>query len=938
MSNNYWNQQPDNNNGNQQNGYPRSGNLLRNYSEQTVQAPPQYAPPPVQAPQGAPPYSPLPPVYTPQQQAWPAPQGWPSPSFFNSAMQTVRRWSGKIAAAHGNVDQDPLVLYRPTTPPQALPPKSKPWKRSHSLRVAMQMRHRRERWKQGRPTGQKIWTTILTIFAILVVVTISSGTASGYAYYQSQLPRLQGLANQQIEQSTRIYDRNYHLLYTAYDNATGRGTPVTYNYIPGVMQDAMVAAEDHTFWDNSGIDPQGILRAAGQYSSSGSVQSGGSTITQQVIKNLTHDTQVSLQRKIPEATLAIGLAQQYPKWKILEMYLNISPFGAQELGVDAAAEDYFGLKPQCDPNFNCKPAIAFLDLDVKTGKHNPLLALARASLLAGMPQSPVSYDPTLGSDHIKLALERQDYVLQQMLALNMHINTALGDQVNDLGAITPAIIQQVEALTSKMTFGGFKYQKLAPHFVDWVTGQLETALGTDPKTGSVDEATGVHLFLSGGFNIRTTIDLNLENFVENNVRHHLRDREYQVFVGDYGPLNQVHNVNDSAVVVMSAKTGEVLAMDGSADYNDNNPLIAGQVNAALARRQPGSSFKPIVYATAFQMGWYPGIVLPDRKTYFPTSNNPPVGGDITTTTYHPYDYGNTYHNINSNIVLDIANSFNVPAVKTLEFAGFDNVLNMARRFGITDIDQDAIDYSKAYNAQHHTHVNFTVAQTEGPSFALGTAGVSLLQMVGAYQVFANEGKRIPPQGILDIWDNYGHNLYHYDPNKLPTSPVISPQIAFLMSSILQDNQARALEFAGDPVLTMQDWDNRPVAAKTGTTENFQDNWTLGYTPDVVVGVWSGNANGAYMNNVVGITGAAPIWHDVIEYASGRCMPGCGDLKFTPDQFVQPPGVRPQAVNTVNGLAGSGYTTYMLDSEVPQQSGFSSNNGNSNGTPTPTPTP
>ncbi len=164
-----------------------------------------------------------------------------------------------------------------------------------------------------------------------------------------------------------------------------------------------------------------------------------------------------------------------------------------------------------------------------------------------------------------------------------------------------------------------------------------------------------------------------------------------------------------------------------------------------------------------------------------------------------------------------------------------------------------------------------------------------------------------------------------------------------MSSILSNNPARAIEFSGDPVLTMDDWDGRPVAAKTGTTDNFQDNWTIGYTPDIVVGVWSGNANGAYMtNNVVGITGAAPIWHDAIEYASGRCIGGCGDLSFPPDQFVPPAGVIQQSVNTVNGLAGNGYLTWMLDSDVPQQSGLltqpgkgtgnskGSGNGNGNG--------
>src|SRR6266571_4683430 len=930
MSNNYWNQQPENNNGSHTNGSPRSGSLIRNYSDQTVQAPPQYSPLIGQIPQAPPSqYSPMPPVNTSQQQEWPSPQAWPTPTLFGNAMQTVRRWTGKMTVARGgDVDQDPLVLYRPATPPPVLAPRSKPWKRSHSVRVAMQMRHRRERWNQGRPTGQRIAIISATIFALLLVIVLSSGAASGYAYYQSQLPRLQVLANSQIEQSTRIYDRNGKLLYVAYDNKTGRGTPVSYKYIPGVLQDAMLAAEDHTFWDNSGIDPQGILRAVTQYSSSGSVQSGGSTITQQVIKNLTHDTQVSLQRKIPEAALAIGLTQQYPKWKILEMYFNISPFGAQELGVDAAAEDYFGLKPKCDQNFKCTPAVAFLDQNQK-GKPDPLLALARASLLAGMPQNPVSFDPILGADHIKHALIRQDYVLQQMLALNMHINTALGDQTIDIGPITPDIIQRVETLTAgKKFFTGYHYFKNAPHFVDWVTTQVETALGN----GNMDA--GVTPFLTGGFNIRTTIDSNLENYVENNVRHHLQDREYQIFVGDYGPLNTVHNVNDSAVVVMNAKTGEVLAMDGSAEYNDptKDPKIAGEVNAALALRQPGSSFKPIVYATAFQMGWYPGIVLPDKKTYFPNAGASCPGFNFPA--YCPTDYGGGYHNLNSNIVLDIANSFNIPAIKALEFAGFDNVLTMARRFGITDIDQDVANYNK----QHKSHL--TVAQYVSSSLALVTAGVSLLQLVGAYQVFANQGARIPPQSILDIWDNYGHNLYHYDPK---ATQVISQQIAFLISSILSNNQARAIEFGGDNVLTMQDWDDRPVAAKTGTTDNFQDNWTVGYTPDLVVGVWSGNANGAYMTNgVVGITGAAPIWHDVIEYASGKCDQGCGDIKFPADQFVQPTGgVNPvilQSVNTVNGLAGNGYSSLMLDSDIPQQSGLATKNGNDNGTPTPTPTP
>ena len=930
MSNNYWNQQPENYNSNHTNGSPHSGSLVHNYSNQTMQAPPQYSPLTGQ---------------TPQQQNWPGPQTWPTPTVVGNAMQTVRRWTGKMAAARvSNVDQDPLVLYHPTTPPPVLAPKSKPWKRSHSVRVAMHMRHRRERWNQGRLTGQRIAIVTMTIFALLLVSILSSGAASGYAYYQSQLPRLQGLANSQIEQSTRIYDRNGQLLYVAYDNKSGhgRGTPVRYQNIPGVMQDAMIAAEDHTFWDNSGIDPQGILRAATQYSSSGSVQSGGSTITQQVIKNLTHETQISLQRKIPEATLAIGLTQQYPKWKILEMYFNISPFGAQELGVNAAAEDYFGLHSKCDSHFNCIPAIAFLDRDLakcknpnddSTCKEDPLLGLARASLLAGMPQSPVSYDPTLGKANKERALARQDYVLQEMLALNMHINIAPGDQTIDNGPITQDIIQQVEARTNKMAFTGFRSVKKDPHFVDWIITQMEITLGTttDPKTGkvTVDDSLGANLFLSGGFNIRTTIDSKLQTYVERAAKRHIQQPELQPFTGGYGPLNVTNNLNDSAVVVMNAKTGEVLAMNGSTNWNSTNKEVDGQFNAATSARSPGSSFKPIVLAAAMEMGWYEGIVLPDKKTYFPRGL--PQSLPVQSSTYIPTDYGGDathkfYHNTNYNIHWNIANSLNVPAIKTAYFTGAANVYTMAQRLGISA---------------------FTKDQSVVPSMGIGSGSATLLQMTDAYQAFANNGWRIPPHGILDIYDNYGHRLYHYDPTKPDGGQAISPQIAFMITSILKDESARYPEFLNDHVLSM--WDQTlpdgthpEVATKTGTTDNFTDNWAMGYTPDVVVGVWTGNADNSPMVNSIGITGAAPIWHSIIEYVSGYCNTATDNISCPPLDFhfpdhtfpPAPQGVVQAAVNTANGLAGSGYMSWMLDGEQPQQSGFTTENGN--GTPTPTP--
>src|SRR5579875_86278 len=955
MDNNTWNQPPyepdgslahgNGNNGhangngymNGNNGHASSGNLLRGYLQQQSQHGMQQYPSAVMpVSRGAPPpYSPLPsvqqsPVSSPaqppaqpspqQQQAWPPSQGYPSPArrqgLLASTVQMVRSWSGRMMAVRqAPPAPEPLVLYHPPISEQ--PVKAKPWKRSRTVRVAMRMKHRRIRWQRNQPNIKKVAAAMLIAFCLLLVVGLSSGSAYAYSYYESQLPRLQGLANQQTDQTTRIYDRNGVLLYEAYA-AGGRSTPVAYKYIPQVMQDAMIAAEDHTFWTNSGIDPQGILRAATEYASSGSVESGGSTITQQVIKNMTHDDQVSLSRKIPEAALAIGLTQQYPKWKILEMYFNVAPFGAQDIGVEAATRDFFHLQPKCDKNFNCIPAVYYLGYNNSKDPNDPLLALARASLLAGMPQNPPGYDPTISPSNRQAALARQDYVLNQMMSMGM--------EEQGLGPITPSIIKQAEALTAKMTFTPYQHNIKDPHFVYWVIQQLETALGGgDPQQG-------VQAFVSGGFNIRTTIDSNLEAYVEQSVHHHLDDPGFEYFLPNEDPLNTGYNINDGAVVVMDAKTGEVLAMDGSADFNDNSPEVAGNVNAALAPRQPGSSFKPIVYTTAFDMGWYPGLIVPDAQTFFPNggSQNAPVQESA----YHPTDYGNTYHNMNSPIRIDLANSFNIPAIKAFEYAGINNVVNMARRFGITAIDTDVAQYNQM------NHTNDTVAQVFGPSMALGTAEIPLLQMVGAYQVFANQGRRVAPVGILDIWDNYGHHLYHYDASNPPGTQIISPQLAYLMTSILDDENARALEFWPDHDLSMWDWQDadgqvHQVAAKTGTTDNFRDNWTIGYTPDVVVGVWVGNANDdAFSTNVVGITGAAPIWHDVIEHVMGRDIPGTPHFNFGyhDNQFPIPSGVEQYPNSSINGLEGTGVTDWMLTSDIPQQTGLppATNNGNGNG--------
>jgi len=799
----------------------------------------------------------------------------------------------------------------------------------------MQMRHRRRRLMVGSKRAG-IGLLISLIFGLVVIA--SSGTAYGYTYYQSQQPQLQEIANKQISQVTHIYDRNNVLLANVYDtNGPGRRISVNYNDIPQVMSDAMIAAEDPTFWTNGGVDPQGLLRALVYGGSHG----GGSTITQQLIKNMRNDATYSINRKLSEATLAIGLSQEYPKTKILEMYLNISPFGATELGVEAASEDYFGLARTCNRNFKCTPAVSHLDYDPVKKTHSPLLALARASLLAAMPNNPSLFDPGMWAQNPTdkaMALARQDYILKSMVDMGVLVK-GLGSGAQ-AGPITPEIIQRVESMTQNMKFQTYHSNWKAPHFVSWVIDQLEDVLGDG------DYNKGATLLLNGGFNIRTSIDINLEDYVERAVTRHLTQPEYQKLSGYIATLNSpAFNVNDAAVVVMNAKTGEVLAMDGSTNYKSTDKRVDGQVNAAIAPRQPGSTFKPIVYSTAFQMGWYPGIVLPDVKTYFP---NGKAAGTPANDTYVPTDYGNTYNNfITNSIRKSTANSFNIPALKALSFAGLDNVVTTARRMGITDIDKRISDCKSQGVMQ--------LSSCLGTSLALGTTDVSLLQMVNAYQVFADNGKRVPAQGILDIWDNYGHNFYHFDPTHVQPIQVMSPQISYMMTSVLTDEHSRAYEFESDHDLSFWDWDptcvytympectQHQVAAKTGTTDDFKDNWTLGFTPDVVVGVWTGNADDeAFGRNVIGITGAAPIWHSIIERVSGRPCgdPGdgiaCGNIDLKglglgqQTLFSIPSGIHKECVSSTTGLIGTGGDCdWMLNGQDPVQASVPQNNGTTN---------
>jgi 1A family penicillin-binding protein len=602
------------------------------------------------------------------------------------------------------------------------------------------------------------------------------GSVAAYAYYARDLPDPRNLASRLQFHSTKIYDRNGVLLYEVFDPNRGRRTEVTLAEIADPMKQAILAAEDARFYQNPGIDPQGIIRAFFENLTSGGTRlSGGSTITQQLVKNTLLSSERTLSRKIKEAILAISISHRYSKDQILEMYLNTVYFGNQAYGVEAAAQTYFG-----------KPASE--------------LTLPEAALLAGLVRAPSTTNPFADQQAAKAAQQR---VLDLM--------------------VRHGFISEAEARAAAEQPLNYHTRQLgeikAPHFVLWVREQLEA----NPRYGQK----GLY---QQGLEVTTTLDIRLQEMAELIVRDH---------VARLGRFN----VRDGALVAINPATGEILAMVGSADYH--NKAIQGEVNVALALRQPGSSIKPITYLAAFLKGWTPATIIEDAPTEFPGGTGQPP--------YRPKNYDGQFHGkVTARTAL--ANSYNIPAVKTLQFVGLPAMIDLARRMGITTF-QDPSRY--------------------GLSLTLGGGEVRLLELTSAYGVFATGGKRLSPVSILKVTDAKGNVLDHW-PGPRP-QPVVDAQYAYLITSILSDNEARTPAFGPNSPLRL----SRAAAVKTGTTDDFKDNWTIGYTSQLVTGVWVGNADNQPMRGTTGLTGAAPIWHDFMEFA----------LKPLPvDPLAPPPGL------------------------------------------------
>jgi penicillin-binding protein 1C len=679
-------------------------------------------------------------------------------------------------------------------------------------------------WRSGWG-GCLIRGLLVGLFGVVVLLIIgASGLLFSYYSIARTLPSVEDLQNRASQfETTRILDRNGNPLYEILDPNAGRRTYVTLDKISPVLIAATIATEDKDFYEHPGFDAGAIIRALWENYRTGGQGGGASTITQQLARALLlspeERAQRTYSRKAREIILAAEITRRYSKEDILELYLNEIYYGNLAYGIEAASETYFG----------------------KTANQ---LTLSEASFLAGLPQSPSVYDIYTNHD---VTLARQQQVLVLMFGLSQSKGcikvsnsevpicvdaTAAADAANDI---------------KNRTFNSPNVNARYPHWVNFVRSELEKKY--DAQT-----------IYRSGFIVYTTLDPTLQD-------------EAQRLVTEQVSLLADKNAHNGALVAIKPSTGEILAMVGSPDFN--NEAISGQINMADSpTRQPGSSIKPINYVAALEKGWTPATLIWDVPSEFPPSGDP----NDTREPYRPVNYDGNFHGPVT-VRTALSNSFNIPAVKTLNFVRIyddpgtpqkDGMIAMAERLGVTSFTRP--DY--------------------GLSLTLGGGDVSLLELTSAYSVFANGGKKVPPVAILRIVDFQGTTVYEYQPPQ--PEQVIRPEHAFLISSILSDNDARSWMFGRNSLLNLP----FQVAAKTGTTNDFRDNWTLGYTPDLVTGVWVGNADYTPMINTTGLTGAAPIWSSFMQYAVPIVSGGA------PTSFAIPPGIIEKAICSVSGTEPS----------------------------------
>ena len=652
------------------------------------------------------------------------------------------------------------------------------------------------------------------LFGIVLIVLAFAVGVVGYVSIASALPAPDELEKQatNLFTSSQILDRDGNLLYELIDPNGGRRTTVPLDRISPWLLKATIATEDPRFYNHPGFDLIGIVRAILQNIREGDTVSGASTIAQQLVRNLV----------LPEG------AERTVNRKIREVVLAAEV--TRSYPRDKILEIYVN-------SINYGNLAYGVEAAARTYFHKDAaeLTLAEASFLAGIPQSPAVYDPFTPEGR-QYALNRQKDVLRLM------------QEAGDIDAEQARLAAQAMA-NYTFTPPPNEFTAKAPHWVVYVKQLVEKEFGPE-------------MLYRGGLKIYTTLDSNLQQLAEETVRQQIAQ------------LADKH-VTNGALITLDPRTGEILAMVGSPDFN--NPAISGQVNMALRPRQTGSVIKPLTYLAAFEKGWTPATILWDI---------PVVYTDTAGNIYRPVNYDGKFHGPQS-VRSSLANSYNIPAVKTLVDVTIPEFLKLARRLGIDTLTRP--DY--------------------GPALTLGGGEVPLIQMTGAFQVLANNGVYMPPIAIDRVEKADGTVVCVFaPPGSAPTGlplcqtidntgvQLVKPQHAYLLSHILADNGARTPAFGPNSVLQL----SRPAAVKTGTTNDYRDNWTIGYTPDLVTGVWVGNADNTEMQGISGVTGAGPIWRDFMQAA----------LKGKPVRsFARPEGLIELDVCATSGLLPTPYCPY-----------------------------
>ncbi len=597
----------------------------------------------------------------------------------------------------------------------------------------------------------------LLLLGVICFILFSIYVLVAFAWYSRDLPDPNKVIERNISQSTKIYDRTgEHLLYDVHGDE--KRTLVKLEDIPDMIKWATISAEDKNFYEHHGFSPLAIFKGAVIDPLMGKRARGGSTLTQQFVKNSLLTNERSISRKIKELVLSYKIENMFSKDEILQMYLNEIPYGSVVYGIESAAQTFFGKSVQ-------------------------ELTLAEITVLSGLPQSPTYYSP-YGSNFDALK-NRQKYVLDQMVA-NDYISREEAD----------------EAFQEELVFTEQKNAIQAPHFVMYVKELLAEELGED-------------LLETGGLKVLTTLDMDKQRIAEEAVENGVSTK---------GEYYEFHN---AALLSLDPRNGQILAMVGSRDYFDREN--DGNVNVTLRPRQPGSSMKPLVYTATFQKGYTPNTVLYDTVTTFKTD----------TKDYRPLNYDLREHGPVT-IRKALQGSLNIPAVKATYLVGIEKVLDFLELMG--------------YNTFEDRH-------RFGLSIVLGGGEVTLLEHAAAYGALANGGVYHEPSAILRVEDSRGNELMRFEENE---RKVMEPNYAYIISNVLSDNGARAYAFGLQNHLTLGE---RPAAAKTGTTNDYRDAWTMGYTPSLVAGVWAGNNDNSEMKR--GATGgeiAAPIWNEYMRRA------------------------------------------------------------------------